>query len=87
MREPHEGRSPSRTSNEAAALSVSLPGALLRISRLSPRSLHSVLADRHRWPPHEAAPFAAFLLPALHYAPERRATAAQCLQHAWLGAP
>lgn len=66
---------------------MSLPGALLRISRLSPRSLHSVLADRHRWPPHEAAPFAAFLLPALHYAPERRATAAQCLQHAWLGAP
>ncbi|XP_074952051.1 SRSF protein kinase 3-like isoform X7 [Phalacrocorax aristotelis] len=65
----------------------SRPGALLRISRLSPRSLHSILADRHNWTKHEVTPFAAFLLPALRYAPERRATAAQCLQHAWLSPP
>uniref|UniRef100_A0A663LRU9 non-specific serine/threonine protein kinase n=1 Tax=Athene cunicularia TaxID=194338 RepID=A0A663LRU9_ATHCN len=65
----------------------SRPGALLRLSRLCPRSLHSILADRHNWAKHEVAPFTSFLLPALHYAPERRATAAQCLHHAWLSAP
>ncbi|KAF1438604.1 Serine/threonine-protein kinase SRPK, partial [Spheniscus demersus] len=64
----------------------SRPGALLRISRLSPRSLHSILAERHNWTKHEVTPFTGFLLPALQYAPERRATAAQCLQHAWLSA-
>ncbi|NXV90456.1 SRPK kinase, partial [Calonectris borealis] len=62
------------------------PGALLRISRLSPRSLHSILVDRHNWTKQEVVPFTGFLLPALQYAPERRATAAQCLQHAWLNA-
>ncbi|NWI95698.1 SRPK kinase, partial [Pitta sordida] len=49
----------------------SKPGALLRLSRLCPRSLPGILADRHGWTPREAAAFAAFLLPALHYAPER----------------
>ncbi|NXX22191.1 SRPK kinase, partial [Podargus strigoides] len=62
----------------------SKPGALLRISRLSPRSLHATLLDRHSWTKSQAVPFASFLLPALRYAPDRRATAAQCLQHAWL---
>uniref|UniRef100_A0A672UE40 non-specific serine/threonine protein kinase n=2 Tax=Strigops habroptila TaxID=2489341 RepID=A0A672UE40_STRHB len=64
----------------------SKPGALLRISRLCPRSLHTILSDRHHWATHEASTFASFLLAALHYAPQRRATAAQCLQHAWLSA-
>ncbi|NWJ07543.1 SRPK kinase, partial [Crypturellus undulatus] len=62
----------------------SRPGALLRISRLLPRSLGAILAERHEWTPAEAAPFVSFLLPTLEYAPERRASAAQCLQHAWL---
>ncbi|NWX83441.1 SRPK kinase, partial [Nothoprocta pentlandii] len=57
----------------------SRPGALLRISRLLPRSLAAVLAERHRWAPAAAAPFVSFLLPTLEYAPERRASAAQCL--------
>ncbi|RMB98909.1 hypothetical protein DUI87_24454 [Hirundo rustica rustica] len=65
----------------------SRPGALLRLSRLFPRSLPSILADRHGWTQREAAAFAAFLLPALHYAPERRASAAQSLRHAWIAAP
>ncbi|XP_061312104.1 SRSF protein kinase 1-like isoform X1 [Pezoporus flaviventris] len=65
----------------------SRPGALLRISRLSPRSLHTILSDRHRWTRHEVSPFTSFLLATLHYSPQRRATAAQCLQHAWLSAP
>ncbi|KAI1234492.1 hypothetical protein IHE44_0003546 [Lamprotornis superbus] len=65
----------------------SRPGALLRLSRLFPRSLPGILADRHGWTPREAAAFAAFLLPALHYAPERRASAAQSLRHAWIAAP
>ncbi|NXD81667.1 SRPK kinase, partial [Halcyon senegalensis] len=64
----------------------SRPGALLRLSRLSPRSLHGTLADRRGWTKRDVTLFAAFLLPALHYAPQRRATAAQCLQHAWLSA-
>ncbi|NXS94987.1 SRPK kinase, partial [Jacana jacana] len=64
----------------------SRPGALLRISRLSPRSLHSILADRHKWTKDQVTPFTAFLLPALQYSPQRRATAAQCLQHPWLSA-
>ncbi|NXX84150.1 SRPK kinase, partial [Urocolius indicus] len=63
----------------------SRPGALLRLSRLSPRSLHSILADRHGWTPAQVSAFTGFLLPALRYAPTRRATAARCLQHAWLG--
>ncbi|NXF02159.1 SRPK kinase, partial [Smithornis capensis] len=62
----------------------SRPGALLRLSRLSPRSLPGILADRHGWTRREAAAFAAFLLPALHYAPERRASAAQSLRHGWI---
>ncbi|NXC49844.1 SRPK kinase, partial [Penelope pileata] len=62
------------------------PGALLRISRLSPCSLHTILLERHKWRTHEVPPFTSFLLSALRYAPERRATAAQCLQHAWLSA-
>ncbi|KAJ7406881.1 SRSF protein kinase 2-like protein [Willisornis vidua] len=65
----------------------SRPGALLRLSRLSPRSLPGTLADRHGWTPRAAAAFATFLLPALHYAPERRASAAQSLRHAWIAAP
>ncbi|XP_068763479.1 SRSF protein kinase 3 [Struthio camelus] len=65
----------------------SRPGALLRISRLLPRSLCNILAERHNWAKCEAAPFTSFLLPTLEYAPEKRATAAQCLQHAWLGSP
>uniref|UniRef100_A0A8C3D2G5 non-specific serine/threonine protein kinase n=1 Tax=Cairina moschata TaxID=8855 RepID=A0A8C3D2G5_CAIMO len=65
----------------------SRPGALLRISRLSPCSLQAVLVDRYRWRRQEAAPLASFLLAALRYAPEHRATAAQCLQHAWLHDP
>ncbi|XP_062441890.1 SRSF protein kinase 3-like [Rhea pennata] len=65
----------------------SRPGALLRISRLLPRSLCGVLVERHNWTEQEVTPFTSFLLPTLEYAPEKRATAAQCLQHAWLGAP
>ncbi|NWH59210.1 SRPK kinase, partial [Geococcyx californianus] len=64
----------------------SRPGAVLRLSRLSPRSLHRVLADRQRWTKPDLIAFASFLLPALDYAPQRRATAAHCLQHAWLDA-
>uniref|UniRef100_A0A8B9QJY0 non-specific serine/threonine protein kinase n=1 Tax=Apteryx owenii TaxID=8824 RepID=A0A8B9QJY0_APTOW len=65
----------------------SRPGALLRISRLLPRSLCSVLVERHNWTRAGVAPFVSFLLPTLEYAPEKRATAAQCLQHAWLSSP
>ncbi|NWR83095.1 SRPK kinase, partial [Furnarius figulus] len=64
----------------------SRPGAVLRLSRLCPRSLRATLCDRHGWAPRAAAAFAAFLLPALHYAPSRRASAAHTLRHAWIAA-
>ncbi|NXI68577.1 SRPK kinase, partial [Anseranas semipalmata] len=64
----------------------SRPGALLRISRLFPCSLSTILVDRYKWRKHEVTPFISFLLSALAYSPEKRATAAQCLQHAWLSA-
>uniref|UniRef100_H0ZDT1 non-specific serine/threonine protein kinase n=1 Tax=Taeniopygia guttata TaxID=59729 RepID=H0ZDT1_TAEGU len=83
------GRIPSQTvfSWNKSTQFFSKPGALLRLSRLCPRSLPGILADRHGWTRQEAAAFAAFLLPALHYAPERRASAAQSLRHAWIAAP
>ncbi|XP_074861884.1 SRSF protein kinase 3-like [Carettochelys insculpta] len=59
-------------------------GALLRISRLFPCSLHSTLTDRYNWTNHEADLFSSFLLPMLEYIPAKRTTAAKCLQHPWL---
>ena len=39
--------------------------------------------EKYEWPEAEAHTFAAFLLPMLHFDPERRATAADCLRHPW----
>ncbi|TFJ96051.1 ADP-ribosylation factor 6 [Platysternon megacephalum] len=60
-------------------------GELRHIPSLRPWALGSVLLEKYEWPREQAAAFARFLLPMLEFLPERRPTAAQCLQHPWLG--
>ncbi|XP_041655099.1 SRSF protein kinase 3 isoform X2 [Cheilinus undulatus] len=59
-------------------------GDLRHISNLKPWGLFEVLLEKYEWPLDQAAQFSDFLLTMLELEPERRATAAQCLQHAWL---
>ncbi|KAI3357941.1 hypothetical protein L3Q82_016331, partial [Scortum barcoo] len=59
-------------------------GELRHISSLKPWGLFEVLLEKYEWPLDQAAQFSDFLLTMLELEPERRATAAQCLQHAWL---
>ncbi|CAF89912.1 unnamed protein product, partial [Tetraodon nigroviridis] len=59
-------------------------GELRHISNLKPWGLFEVLLEKYEWPLEQAAEFSDFLLTMLELQPERRATAAQCLQHAWL---
>uniref|UniRef100_A0A8C3HVI3 non-specific serine/threonine protein kinase n=1 Tax=Chrysemys picta bellii TaxID=8478 RepID=A0A8C3HVI3_CHRPI len=60
-------------------------GELRHIPNLRPWALGAVLLEKYEWPQEQAAAFARFLLPMLDFLPERRPTAAQCLQHPWLG--
>ncbi|XP_034027710.1 proline-rich protein 36 isoform X1 [Thalassophryne amazonica] len=59
-------------------------GDLRHISSLKPWGLFEVLLEKYEWPLDQAAQFSDFLLTMLELQPERRATAAQCLQHPWL---
>ncbi|MEQ2278205.1 SRSF protein kinase 3 [Xenotaenia resolanae] len=59
-------------------------GELRHISNLKPWGLFEVLLEKYEWPLDQAAQFSDFLLTMLEMEPDRRATAAQCLQHAWL---
>lgn len=59
-------------------------GDLRHISKLKPWGLFDVLVEKYEWSKDEAHTFSSFLLPMLDLVPERRATAAQCLSHAWL---
>ncbi|XP_069033911.1 SRSF protein kinase 3 isoform X1 [Embiotoca jacksoni] len=59
-------------------------GELRHISSLKPWGLFEVLLEKYEWPLDQAAQFSDFLLTMMELEPERRATAAQCLQHAWL---
>ncbi|XP_072223598.1 SRSF protein kinase 3 [Leuresthes tenuis] len=59
-------------------------GELRHISNLKPWGLFEVLLEKYEWPLDKAAQFSDFLLTMLELQPDRRATAAQCLQHAWL---
>ncbi|XP_074538384.1 SRSF protein kinase 3 [Halichoeres trimaculatus] len=59
-------------------------GELRHISNLKPWGLFEVLLEKYEWPLDQAAQFSDFLLTMLELQPDRRATAAQCLQHAWL---
>ncbi|KAK2850947.1 hypothetical protein Q5P01_007223 [Channa striata] len=59
-------------------------GELRHISNLKPWGLFEVLLEKYEWPLDQAAQFSDFLLTMLELEPERRAAAAQCLQHPWL---
>ncbi|XP_069383662.1 SRSF protein kinase 3 [Paralichthys olivaceus] len=59
-------------------------GELRHISSLKPWGLFEVLLEKYEWPLDQAAQFSDFLSMMLDLQPERRATAAQCLQHTWL---
>nr|XP_057909932.1 SRSF protein kinase 2-like [Doryrhamphus excisus] len=59
-------------------------GQLRHISKLKPWSLLEILLDKYEWAEDEAAQFSSFLLTMLRLQPEKRATAAQCLQHPWI---
>lgn len=58
---------------------------LRHITGLKPWGLEAVLMEKYEWNSKEAEDFAAFLKPMLNFDPDRRATAADCLQHPWLG--
>ncbi|KAI4314659.1 hypothetical protein L6164_027547 [Bauhinia variegata] len=59
-------------------------GDLKRIRRLKFCPLDKLLIDRYNISETDAREFAEFLLPILDFAPEKRPTAQQCLQHPWL---
>lgn len=59
-------------------------GNLLHIQDLRMWPLYNVLREKYKWSEEDAQSFTSFLLPMLALEPEKRATAAQCLQHPWL---
>ena len=48
------------------------------------RNVQDVLIEKYEWKAEDAEVFADFIEPMLNYVPEKRATAAQCLEHPWL---
>ncbi|EDX15561.1 GD15415 [Drosophila simulans] len=66
-----------------AAKSFTRSCELRNISGLKPWGLKDVLLERTS-PQKDAASFASFLKPMLELDPNKRATAAECLQHPWL---
>ncbi|XP_064823047.1 LOW QUALITY PROTEIN: SRSF protein kinase 1-like [Oncorhynchus masou masou] len=59
-------------------------GDLRHITKLKPWGLLEVLVEKYEWSKEEAATFSSFLLPMLDLVPEKRATPAECLRHAWI---
>ncbi|XP_066526899.1 SRSF protein kinase 1b isoform X2 [Hoplias malabaricus] len=59
-------------------------GDLRHITKLKPWGLIDVLVEKYEWQREEAQSFSSFLLPMLDLIPEKRATAAECLRHAWI---
>lgn len=59
-------------------------GDLKRIRRLKYWSLDKLLIEKYKFSENDARQFAEFLCPLLDFAPEKRPTAQQCLQHPWL---
>ncbi|EDX15562.1 GD15416 [Drosophila simulans] len=67
-----------------AAKSFTRSCELRNISGLKPWGLMDVLLEKYEWSQKDAASFASFLKPMLELDPNKRATAAECLQHPWL---
>eukprot|EP00262_Sarcandra_glabra_P006196 TRINITY_DN18316_c0_g1_i2.p1 TRINITY_DN18316_c0_g1~~TRINITY_DN18316_c0_g1_i2.p1 ORF type:complete len:444 (-),score=82.99 TRINITY_DN18316_c0_g1_i2:15-1346(-) len=59
-------------------------GDLKRIRRLKFWSLDRLLVEKYKFSESDAREFSDFLCPLLDFAPEKRPTAAQCLQHPWV---
>ncbi|PSS00377.1 Serine/threonine-protein kinase [Actinidia chinensis var. chinensis] len=59
-------------------------GDLKRIRRLKYLPLDQLLVDKFKFSDTDAREFSEFLVPILDFAPEKRPTAQQCLQHPWL---
>ncbi|CAN1170229.1 Serine/threonine-protein kinase SRPK [Linum perenne] len=59
-------------------------GDLKRIRRLKYWPLNRLLVDRYKFSENEAREFSEFLCPILDFAPEKRPSAQQCLQHPWM---
>lgn len=59
-------------------------GDLKRIRRLKNWPMNRLLADKYKFSESDAREFSGFLCPLLDFTPEKRPTAAQCLQHPWL---
>nr|XP_049610579.1 SRSF protein kinase 3 isoform X1 [Syngnathus scovelli] len=59
-------------------------GDLRHIASLKRWALFEILLEKYEWPLEQAAQFSGFLSGMLELEPEHRATAAECLQHAWL---
>lgn len=59
-------------------------GELRHITGLKPWGLEDVLMQKYEWSLPEAEEFADFLRPMLEFDPDKRATAAHCLDHPWL---
>ena len=59
-------------------------GDLKRIRRLKYWSLDKLLIEKYKFSESDARELAEFLCPLLDFAPEKRPTAQQCLQHPWL---
>ncbi|XP_067908376.1 SRSF protein kinase 3-like [Heterodontus francisci] len=61
-----------------------LKGELRHIKTIRPWGLYDVLVEKYEFPLADAAIFSDFLHQMLKFIPEKRATAAECLQHPWL---
>lgn len=59
-------------------------GDLKRIRRLKFWPLDRLLVDKYNFSEKDASELAEFLCPLLDFAPEKRPTAQQCLEHPWL---
>ncbi|GAV81556.1 Pkinase domain-containing protein [Cephalotus follicularis] len=59
-------------------------GDLKRIRRLKFWPLDRLLVDKYKFSDTDAREFAEFLCPILDFAPEKRPSAQQCLEHPWL---
>lgn len=80
------GKIPRRIvmSGKNSVLYFNKKSELRHIVGLKPWGLEDVLSEKYEWSRKDAEEFAAFLKPMLEFDPERRATAAQCLEHPWL---